>query len=761
MVCNYKFSDFFPKGIHWGSSPQREQRKNIFKLGKMNLQPTDIIIRKTDGTETLWLSQRLVMEVCGISEGLLQTNRDRYKKSVRACDLAKSKEFLPDSGKAWRWAKTSSGFYYCLDNIPDRAPKFYRSMFGTKESLKEALKGFESTTKKAFQENIKEIIKGQVKSLIHLDDTRYYEYESPVLFNPKKAKELAKAKAWVGFIKTQYESGDFRLFGIQRKQDFLTLCTEILQDMQLEGLKVSSPAYLRRKVEQYPTTGLLEQRNYFINDRYENDNARKVGKYPLADTETGEIFQFDAHEAIMYNAYMNPFGSSKEAIRQLYVHTYSEAIKEFGFEPIAYRTFCGYLTQFHKNMLTAKERHGKEYFKKQFLTYVPQKKLQYSHSLFAADGSGTINYQYYTAKGELKTMKLYVMLISDVASRKIVGWSVAEKGSHKETPEMLKIALKMAVKNCNEQTMFEFISDNHSAFTAKESKELLEMIFHRVRTIEVGNSQANPAETEFRLLKQSLKGLSNYGSTSWGVGIEGQSNPDYFHIKDLPTYEEAIEQFSEIIERWNAGKLRDGSTPNERFEYKNPKCADIDSRIIRRIYGNHTQADISYMRGFVKVEKTRGYEYRESYLFEIPDYWGDGGEIIAKATGYKRNAHVKIVWTEEMADLYTLDDRFIMSCPPAVLASSSHAEADGESLKALRHHRKRKEQMEYAADEFLSNITDIWNELPYEHQMKTGGNKESFNGKMVATQHQETKSKSREPRPKSLKKLRIDRDFEL
>ena len=728
----------------------------------MNLQPTDIIIRKTDGTETLWLSQRLVMEVCGIEEDFLRSKaRDRYKKSVRACDLAKSKEFLPDSGKAWRWAKTSSGFYYCLDNIPDRAPKFYRSMFGAKESLKEALKGLENTSKKAFQENIKDTIKEQVKAMVNLDDARYYEYDAPVLFNPKKAKELAKAKAWISYIKENYENGGYKNLGLLRKQDFLTLCTDILAEIQLEGLKVSSPAYLRRKVEQYPTTGLLEQRNYLINDRYENDNARKVGKYPLADTETGEIFRFDAHEAIMYNAYMNPFGSSKEAIRQLYVHTYCEAIKEFGFEPIAYRTFCGYLTQFHKHILMAKERHGKEYFKKQFLTYVPQKKLQYSHSLFAGDGSGTINYRYYNSKGELKTMKLYVMLISDVASRKIVGWSVAEKGSHKETPEMVREAVKMAVKNCNYQTMFEFISDNHGAFTDSNSEAFLGMVFNKVRTIEVGNSQANPAETEFRLFKQSLKGLSNYGSTSWGAGIEGQSNPDYFNVKDLPTYEEAIEQFSEIIERWNAGKLRDGSTPNERFEYKNPKCADIDSRIIRRIYGNHTQADISYMRGFVKVEKTRGYEYRESYLFEIPDYWGDGGEIIAKATGYKRNAHVKIVWTEEMADLYTLDDRFIMSCPPAVLASSSHAEADGESLKALRHHRKRKEQMEYAADEFLSNITDIWNELPYEHQMKTGGNKESFNGKMVATQHQETKSKSREPRPKSLKKLRIDRDFEL
>ena len=142
----------------------------------MNLQPTDIIIRKTDGTETLWLSQRLVMEACGIEEDYLAAKaRDRYKKSVRACDLAKSKEFLPDSGKVWRWARTGNGFYYCLDNIPDRAPKFYRSMFGAKESLKEALKGLESTTKKALSENIKDMIKQQVKAMVNLDDARYYE----------------------------------------------------------------------------------------------------------------------------------------------------------------------------------------------------------------------------------------------------------------------------------------------------------------------------------------------------------------------------------------------------------------------------------------------------------------------------------------------------------------------------------------------------------------------------------------------------------
>ena len=212
----------------------------------MNLQPTDIIIRKTDGTETLWLSQRLVMEVCGIDDEYLRLSKVRYKKSVRSCDLAKSKEFLPDSGKAWRWARTGNGFYYCLDNIPDRAPKHYRSMFGTAEELKEALKGLENTSKKALNENIKDMIKQQVKALVNLDDARYYEYDAPVLFNPKKAKELAKAKAWISYIKENYENGGYKNLGLLRKQDFLAVCTDILAEMQLEGLKVNNSAYLRR-----------------------------------------------------------------------------------------------------------------------------------------------------------------------------------------------------------------------------------------------------------------------------------------------------------------------------------------------------------------------------------------------------------------------------------------------------------------------------------------------------------------------------------
>lgn len=725
----------------------------------MNFQPSDIITRQSNGKESLWISQRLLVQELSLTEDYLwKKARPTYKKTIRPCDLAKFKEFLPDSGKAWRWAKTNHGYYYCYDNIPDRSPVFYRSKLGSEQELKESLKEVSNGFKNSFKEAIKVTLKQKALENYSNDDVKYYMYDSNVLFNQEKATELATAKAWCVFIKNQFETEGFKNLGIQKKQDFLSICTDILTNAFLEGLKVTSPAYLRNKIDKFPSEGLLSQRDFLISDKFDNDNARKVGKTLLVDTETGEEFKFDAHEALMYYGYMNPGGSSKEDIRTIYTDFYYNSIIEWGHQPIAYRTFCHYLGMLHNQLLTAKERHGLEYYKKMQLTYIPQKKLQFSHSLFCGDGSGTIQYKYYrTIKGKqvLSTMKLYVILIADVASRQIVGWAPSLKGLHNETYEMTEQAVKMAIDNGERQTMFEFISDNHGSFTSKESKEFLNTVFNKVRTIEPGNSQSNPAETEFRLFKKTLKGLSNFGNTSWNVGIEGQSNPDYLDFNSMPSYEDAIIQFAEIVEKWNNTKLRDGITPAERFANKHPKCNDIDVRIIRKIFANHTEVDLSYMRGFVNVAKTKGYETIEKFQFEIPDYWDTGAEILGKATNYRKNISVKVVWNEEMADLYTLDGKFIISCLPALKSSSSRAESDENTDYALGHHQKRKTNQLAAADEFLVSLQEAFGaqqELPYEHQMALGGNKESFNGKMNAAESDKLDKKT-------IKQQRIDRDF--
>jgi len=63
----------------------------------MNLLNNDIIIRKYKDEESLWVSQRFVMQVCQISEGHFRRNRTLFKDSI--AKGYKYGDFLPDTGK--------------------------------------------------------------------------------------------------------------------------------------------------------------------------------------------------------------------------------------------------------------------------------------------------------------------------------------------------------------------------------------------------------------------------------------------------------------------------------------------------------------------------------------------------------------------------------------------------------------------------------------------------------------------------------------
>lgn len=175
-----------------------------------------------------------------------------------------------------------------------------------------------------------------------------------------------------------------------------------------------------------------QQRLWIISGKAGNSNRRIVGKQPLIDYETGEVFRFDIHEAIMFRAYMNPGNPEKEHLQALYDTVYSPLLSEFQIAPVAYRTFCNHITRFSKRILMDLERHGAEYYKKHLLTYTPTEKLSYAHSLFCGDGSGLLQYSFWKKvrddKGrireELDVRNLYAILISDVASGYIAGWEL-------------------------------------------------------------------------------------------------------------------------------------------------------------------------------------------------------------------------------------------------------------------------------------------------------------------------------------------------
>lgn len=86
----------------------------------MQLLPNDILIRNYKDGETLWVSQRLIMQVCQVTDEYLRKSRTIFKKSIQKG--YKYGDFLPNTGTSWRWGKVNGSFYYDFDCLPDRKP---------------------------------------------------------------------------------------------------------------------------------------------------------------------------------------------------------------------------------------------------------------------------------------------------------------------------------------------------------------------------------------------------------------------------------------------------------------------------------------------------------------------------------------------------------------------------------------------------------------------------------------------------------------
>jgi hypothetical protein len=219
----------------------------------------------------------------------------------------------------------------------------------------------------------------------------------------------------------------------------------------------------------------------------------------------------------------------------------------------------------------------------------------------------------------------------------------------------------------------------------------------------VNNSQANPAETQFRLFKKTLKRFNNFLRTSWAAGVHNQANPDFIPNNELlPTYDEALLQLRQIINDFNNKPMRDGSTPAQRFERKHPDCQPMDDRQLRAVFGYRTKVETLRMRGFVEVWKGD-----TLHKFEIPNYYEQTAAEIARATGYKPDATVKVLWTADAADIYSMDGRYICTCLPAKKSSQSSAESNEQTDYAIGHHEKRKRQQLEQADEFEKAAFDV------------------------------------------------------
>ena len=692
----------------------------------MNIQSNDIVLRQFQGNTTMWLSERYICNTLGSNMGDYLRIRGRliYRQSVSPC--FRSKDILPDTGKAWRYARINGQFYYDFDRIPDRKDTRYRSRLGERDELLHAADELATAEVRIAEQyairNLEDYVKAHIRNTDFLR-FRYYEINGVCKYNKDKAKELAEAMAWARSIKELVANGGYKDFGYRTKEDFYKACAQILYKKKLEGFAVTTGGSLRKKLVYFPEDE-MEQYDFFVSGRYGNDNARKIGKCKLVDEETGEIKRFDIHEALILKLWMN-FGSpAKESKIDLWNH-YERDIAYLGEKALSYSTFCHYTNMYNTRLKTYRERHGWKAFASTFLSYIPTENLRYGNSLWCADGSGTLAYSYLDRTGKLRSMRLYIIMVTDVATGKIVGWAPASIGQHKETPEMVREAVLMGLRGCGKREIMEFVSDNHGAFTGTESVEFLTQVCRKVRTIEPGNSQANYAETQFRLFKKTIRSEFNWLGSSWdSKDIENTANEDYLNAESFPSYAEVIEQVSRKIEEWNNRVMQCGETRSELYaESIHPEAQEIDPRIWRHVAGNHTKQEITRQRGNIVISKGG-----QKYMFEIPDV-ASVGDVIRDYLGYAATVRCQMYWDEEECDLYTMDDRFMFTCFAARKAVKSHAEETEQNVRNLGHHVGRKAAQVEAVEQYEKDAYEVaqWvdEQLPYGVTSKLLGGKRS------------------------------------
>lgn len=596
------------------------------------LLPNDILVRETTDGATVWVSQRLVMEVCEISELYIRKLRVLYKHSLPASwqAVAAQEEFFLRAklGKSWRWGRKGGQYYYDIDTIPNRKPACYRDRLPTKEELLAEVEGRNLSKSRERQAALRGMLTAAAQELTDNADALWIQTQSGLQISVAVCRDYARALAWCRFITATVREGRTAEYGLPTAEAFYGTCAAVLADLRLSNFRVTTGGSLRNKLAGFPAEA-EEQRRWIISAKIGNNNRRIVGKSLVVDYDTGEIYRFDVHQAIMLMAYVNLDGPQKEALATLYREKYVPAICEAGYEPVAERTFCRSLTSLPNRLKFDLFRHGTDYYNKHYLTYIPTEELTWAHSLFCGDGSGLISYRYMARERDKKTgiyreqtrtRNLYVVMITDVASGYIAGWGIAPEGSSEESFAIVQDAVRMAVDAGGRRTMFEFVSDNAPAFSRGESREWLANVFNRVRRIEPGNSQANPAETYFRLFKNVvLRSCKEFVRSSHDASIGGRANTDDMSVFDYPTYTEAIAVLEERIEVWNNRRGGDGRTPAERFAEKNPACQVMDERQLRQIFGTTTRLSIERMRGFVTPQGAAA-----TCMYEIPDYAGTG-----------------------------------------------------------------------------------------------------------------------------------------
>lgn len=498
----------------------------------MTIYPQDIIIRRpANELPQVWLSERFLLNnLVGLSKTYLDVKaRPVYKASVNPCH--RNNSFLPDTGKAWRWAKQNGQFYFAYDNIPDKQPTNYLGQLPGRLKLIEMSKEMESHQQQApFETFFTEFVNNNYKS-----------------FYP----------TYGHCTKTQQENLSKAAAALTAAAKFATISNDIAQVCQI-------------------ATAILGRESYSYLPKHPR-NFRKVLQQAIDGAAIDTLVKLprtgNQNASMHYNddevkAWITQMCDSGKNYSIAHIARKVEWMCKACEKPVpSERWISDYASSYNTEWLTAGNRFGaKGRHGQAFRSSITLKNAAHAGDCWQMDGT-RVNFIDFKLNG--KNVFLYIVAVRDVHSGDILGYSF----DISENRWVVHNALKMAVEETG-YLPYELQMDRFPGHNTEEMKSLFSDLENRGVKLTVAHAATGKAKLErwFSTLQQVFMMGSEY---YYGEGVMSRnrfahrSKEELLSIKkaanaDGWSFDAAVEEACKLVEAYRTTKL---SSYSRKFHY--------------------------------------------------------------------------------------------------------------------------------------------------------------------------------------------------
>lgn len=526
----------------------------------MQLHQQDIIERRErDGRKVLWLSERLLETVVGVSAKYLRVKARRvYLKTVP--NHRRKQHIMPDTQASWRWGKINGSFYYDYDRLPDNRREIL-------PSKKELVQLYEQSLAKSRQEDIEIRIKRALKADYRRFIAQYADYSD------EKCYALSKAAAIIQAAAEYVRQNDIPT----HRNYFFEDLAEVVDRI---GVRYVPCNYRRIKQKVLPVIEGTPAHEVIGLPREGNNNAKKYGDKEVLSW----LIQLRAHPANYTNEHI---------IRKVRMLCYTG-----GKKTPSRSWFASYLAQPEVKWLT-QDRFGSGRHRNQHEQYIKTAGAAYSGDCWQVDGTRVNFLPYKDEDGRMRY--LYIVAIIDVHSGDLIGWHFDVNERH----EAYVNALAMACNNAG-YLPYEIVFDQfpgHNTQQWQSIQQRLEKLDVKVTYTSLKTGKAK-IERAFGTLQTVFMNESDY---YYGEGVQSKReaahrSPEYLKKQSKVarevgwSFSQAVDEAERIIELYR-------TTPYSKYSRKYAKVTQSPVEL-------HKESDKPY------VVQVQPWQYAELFWLE-------------------------------------------------------------------------------------------------------------------------------------------------